>query len=236
MTLDDIVIVDPAGEVVSGHRAPTSEKYLHLAVLDAYEDIAVVIHSHAVHATMFAVATGRSRAASTSSPFTWAATCAAPNTPRAGPPSSASRWSRPSRAAEGADRHPRHGGVGPTLEKALHNTALVERCAQIIWGARSWARSTPCPRRSTRTSPRSTPSCGLRPDLGDGMEDRLAGSASPSMVRTRPTTRWSRWWCTAAGADSGQLPRIDGRAHLHRDPGRRRHGGRGGLRPPRCAR
>ena len=56
MTLEDIVIVDPDGETVSGTQSPTSEKYLHLACLDAYEDIAVVIHSHAVYATMFAVA------------------------------------------------------------------------------------------------------------------------------------------------------------------------------------
>jgi hypothetical protein len=56
MTVDDIVIVDPAGDVVSGERGPTSEKYLHLAAMNAYEDIAVCIHSHAVYATMFAVA------------------------------------------------------------------------------------------------------------------------------------------------------------------------------------
>ncbi len=36
MTPADIVIVDPAGEVVSGDRGPTSEKYLHLAVHAAY--------------------------------------------------------------------------------------------------------------------------------------------------------------------------------------------------------
>ena len=56
MTADDIVIVNPAGDVVSGERGPTSEKYLHIAVQAAYEDFAVCIHSHAVHATMFAVA------------------------------------------------------------------------------------------------------------------------------------------------------------------------------------
>ena len=50
MTSEDIVIVNPAGDVVSGERGPTSEKYLHLAVQAAYEDIAVCIHSHAVHA------------------------------------------------------------------------------------------------------------------------------------------------------------------------------------------
>jgi L-fuculose-phosphate aldolase len=56
MTVEDIVVVNPEGEVVRGERGPTSEKYLHLAVQAAYEDIAVCIHSHAVYATMFAVA------------------------------------------------------------------------------------------------------------------------------------------------------------------------------------
>jgi L-fuculose-phosphate aldolase len=56
MELEDIVIINPDGDVVSGTRAPTSEKKLHLACLAAFDDIAVVIHSHAVYATMFAVA------------------------------------------------------------------------------------------------------------------------------------------------------------------------------------
>jgi L-fuculose-phosphate aldolase len=56
MTVEDICVVNPAGDLVAGERGPTSEKYLHLAVMNAYEDIAVCIHSHAVHATMFAVA------------------------------------------------------------------------------------------------------------------------------------------------------------------------------------
>ena len=56
MELEDIVIINPEGDVVSGNRAPTSEKKLHLACLAAFDDIAVVIHSHAPHATMFAVA------------------------------------------------------------------------------------------------------------------------------------------------------------------------------------
>ena len=56
MTVGDLVVVDPDGNVVEGERPPTSEKQLHLAVLRAYPDINAVIHSHPVHATMFAVA------------------------------------------------------------------------------------------------------------------------------------------------------------------------------------
>jgi len=58
MEVDDLVVLDPDGNVVKAKdgRKPTSEKYLHLACLNAYEDIGSVVHSHPVHATMFAVA------------------------------------------------------------------------------------------------------------------------------------------------------------------------------------
>src|SRR5262245_19603167 len=56
MTLDDLVVVDLDGSVVEGHRSPTSEKDLHLSVLRAYPELGAVIHTHAVYATMFALA------------------------------------------------------------------------------------------------------------------------------------------------------------------------------------
>ena len=45
-----------------------------------------------------------------------------------------------------------HGlvAVGPRPDKALHITALVERTAQIAWGARLWAGRCPSRRRRTR--------------------------------------------------------------------------------------
>lgn len=55
MTLDDLVVVDMDGKVVSGARAPTTEKALHLACLRQHADIGAVIHCHALFATMFAV-------------------------------------------------------------------------------------------------------------------------------------------------------------------------------------
>jgi len=58
MEEDDLVVIDTDGNIVKAKegRKPTSEKYMHLACLRAYEDIGSVVHSHAVHATMFAVA------------------------------------------------------------------------------------------------------------------------------------------------------------------------------------
>ena len=44
------------GTVVAGERSPTTEKDLHLAALRRYPELGSVIHTHAVYATMFALA------------------------------------------------------------------------------------------------------------------------------------------------------------------------------------
>ena len=88
MTPEDIVVVNPAGDVVSGERGPTSEKYLHLAeqVVKALENRgAALIANHGMVA------------------------------------------------------------IGTTMEKTMHNTALVERSAKIIWGAKQLGGIFPLP-------------------------------------------------------------------------------------------
>lgn len=55
MTLDDLVVCDLEGTVVEGTRSPTSEKALHLAVLAAYPELHATMHCHAKFATMFAI-------------------------------------------------------------------------------------------------------------------------------------------------------------------------------------
>jgi L-fuculose-phosphate aldolase len=146
MELADIVVVNPAGEVVSGERGPTSELKLHLACLTAYEDIAVCIHSHAVHATMFAVA---------QQPIP---TCIDEFTVYLGgevrcteyaPSGSDELGEQTVKALEnrGAALIANHGmvAVGSDMKKAMHNTALVERSAKIIWGARQLGAIHPLP-------------------------------------------------------------------------------------------
>jgi len=56
MTLDDLVVVDLDGHVVAGSRSATSEKGVHLATLAAYPEVGAVVHCHASHASMYAVA------------------------------------------------------------------------------------------------------------------------------------------------------------------------------------
>ncbi len=55
MTLDDLVVCDLDGNVLEGTRSPTTEKDLHLECLREHDDIHAVMHCHAKYCTMFAV-------------------------------------------------------------------------------------------------------------------------------------------------------------------------------------
>jgi L-fuculose-phosphate aldolase len=148
MTLDDLCIVDLDGEVLHAKkgRAPTSEKSLHLACLKQWDDIGAVIHSHAVHASMFAVARkpipacidefavfvgGDVRVAEygKSGSDELAANCVA------------------GLEGRGAVLLANHGmvAVGPNPATAMHITALVERNAEILFGATQLGGAVPLP-------------------------------------------------------------------------------------------
>ena len=148
MTIDDLVVVDPDGAVVraADGRSPSSEMQLHLACYRAFDDIGSVIHSHPVWATMFAVAHQPIPACIDE----FAVYCggeircadyAASGTPDVG--------HNAVKALEGraAALIANHGlvAVGPRPDKVLHVTALVERTAQITWGARALAGAVPIP-------------------------------------------------------------------------------------------
>ncbi|MCV7030061.1 L-fuculose-phosphate aldolase [Mycobacterium sherrisii] len=148
MVLEDLVVVDPDGAVqhAAQVRAPSSEMKLHLACYQAFADIGSVIHSHPVWATMFAVAHQPIPACLDE----FAVYCggdvrctdyAASGTPEVG--------SNAVKALEGrgAALIANHGlvAVGPRPDKVLHITALVERTAQIVWGARILGGPVPIP-------------------------------------------------------------------------------------------
>ena len=148
MALDDLVVVDPDGAVMEakGGRAPSSEMKLHLACYQAFDDIGSVIHSHPVWATMFAV----TRQSIPAAVDEFAVYCggeircaeyAASGTPDVG--------INAVKALEGraAALIANHGlvAVGPRPDKVLHVTALVERTAQIVWGARALGGPVPIP-------------------------------------------------------------------------------------------
>jgi len=138
MTLDDLVVVDPDGTVVEGHRSPTTERDLHLAVLRRYPELGAVIHTHAVHATMFALAHEPIPAVIEEVVVYVGGDvpcCEYRGTGTAdlGEEVAARLHDR------GAALLANHGLVtcGASPEKALHVAALVERTAQIVWGARA---------------------------------------------------------------------------------------------------
>lgn len=148
MTLEDLVLVDPDGAVLhaADGRNPSTELKLHLACFKAFDDIGSVIHSHPVWATMFAIAQQPIPACIDE----FAIYCggdirctdyAASGTPEVG--------ANAVKALEGraAALLANHGmvAVGPRPDKVLHVTALVERTAQIVWGARALGGPIPLP-------------------------------------------------------------------------------------------
>jgi L-fuculose-phosphate aldolase len=138
MTLDDLVVVDLDGQVVEGERGPTTEKDLHLATLRRYPELGAVIHTHAVYATMFALAHEPIPAV-----IEEVVVYVGGDVPCCGYRGTGSVELGDEVAAHLADRGAallaNHGLVtcGPSPETALHNAALVERTAQIVWGARA---------------------------------------------------------------------------------------------------
>jgi L-fuculose-phosphate aldolase len=137
MTLDDLCVVDLDGNQVGGERGPSSEKLLHLSCYRAFADVHSVIHAHPIYATMFAVA----RIGIPAAIDEFAIYCggdvkvtdyAMSGTPEVGENAVKVLDGR------GAALLANHGtvAVGPSPSRALHITALVERSAPIVWGAK----------------------------------------------------------------------------------------------------
>jgi L-fuculose-phosphate aldolase len=138
MTLDDLVVVDLEGEVVSGTRSPTTEKDLHLSVLRRYPELGSVIHTHAVYATMFALAHEAIPAV-----IEEVVVYVGGDVPCCAYRGTGSRELGEEVADHLGDRSAallaNHGLVtcGSSPEQALYHAGLVERTAKIVWGARA---------------------------------------------------------------------------------------------------
>ena len=55
MTETDLVTLAPDGSVVAGHREPSSEHRVHVAVYAARPDAQAIVHTHSVHATAWSL-------------------------------------------------------------------------------------------------------------------------------------------------------------------------------------
>lgn len=148
MALEDLVVLNLDGEVVAKaeDRSPTSEILLHLACYRAFDDVGSVIHAHPIWATMFACAREPVPA------------CVDEFTMYIGGPVRCADYAMSGSAevgdnavqaleGRGAALLANHGmvAVGPSPAKALHIVALVERTAQIAWGARALGGIAPIP-------------------------------------------------------------------------------------------
>jgi L-fuculose-phosphate aldolase len=148
MRLEDLVVVDLDGAVLQAAdgRSPSSEKALHLACYKGFDDVGSVIHSHPVHATMFAI-THQDIPACIDEFAIYVggdvrcATYAASGSEDMGVAAVEALQGR------GAALIANHGmvAVAPNPAKALHITGLVERSAQIVWGARQLGEIKPLP-------------------------------------------------------------------------------------------
>ena len=136
MTLDDLVVVDLDGEVVVGERSATSEKGVHLATLAAYPEVGGVVHCHARHASMYAVAHQPIPAA-----IDEFVVYIGGDVPVGAYQPSGSADLAPEVARLLADRSAmlmaNHGmvAIGKSVDDALHSALVVEHNAQIMWGA-----------------------------------------------------------------------------------------------------
>ncbi|MDQ3931366.1 MAG: class II aldolase/adducin family protein [Actinomycetota bacterium] len=133
MTVDDLVVVDLAGVVVSGRRPPTSELALHLACYRTFTEVGGVVHSHPPEASAFAAA-GRSLPV----PVDEFALYVGGEVPVAAyAPSGSPELGRHAAAVlgqVGAALLANHGlvAVGSGPRDALQVSALVEKAARIV--------------------------------------------------------------------------------------------------------
>lgn len=146
MEQDDLVIIDMEGNVVEGTQPPSSERLLHLACYNAFPEVKSVIHSHPVFATMFAVV--RKPIPAYIDEFTM---YVGGDVPVAEYAMSGTQQVADNAVAVLAERGAallaNHGmvAIGPDPARVLHITTLVERSAQILWGAQALGKLEPLP-------------------------------------------------------------------------------------------
>lgn len=146
MTEADLVIVNDKGQKIDGHREPTTEWHLHLACLTAHPEIGAVVHTHPVHASMFAVNQEPIPCVLEEFEFYVGGDVLVAPYERTGT-EALGRGVAQLLGDRAAALMANHGlvVVARTPDEGLGITQLVERAAHIIWGARSMGRPKPLP-------------------------------------------------------------------------------------------
>ena len=146
MTLDDLVVCDLDGNVLEGERGPTTEKALHLGALRMHDDIGATMHCHAKYATMFAL-TRQSIPAVIEEFVVFVGgdvECADYRTTGTDELGEEVAKRVTDRSAVLMANHGLFA-VGKDPKQVLHVAHLVERTAEIIWGARMLGEVVPIP-------------------------------------------------------------------------------------------
>jgi L-fuculose-phosphate aldolase len=146
MTLDDLVVTDLDGNVLEGERSPTTEKALHLSALRLHDDIHATMHCHAKHATMFALTLQSIPAVIEEFVVYVGGDVEVADYKTTGTDELADEVAK--RVADrAAVLMANHGlfAVGKDPKHVLHVAQLVERTAEIIWGARRLGEIVPIP-------------------------------------------------------------------------------------------
>jgi L-fuculose-phosphate aldolase len=146
MTAGDLAVLDLDGNVVAGERPPTSEKALHLACLRQHDDIGAVIHSHAKYATMFAITRRPIPCVIEEFDIYVGGEVPVAEYELTGSDALGAEVARHV-GDRGAVLMANHGllTVGKDLAQALKVAALVERTAEIVWGAEALGKIVPLP-------------------------------------------------------------------------------------------
>jgi L-fuculose-phosphate aldolase len=152
MTLDDLVVCDLDGNVLEGDRGPTTEKALHLGALRMHDDINATMHCHAKYATMFAL-TRQSIPAVIEEFVVFVGgdvECADYKTTGTDELGEEVAKRVTDRSAVLMANHGLFA-VGKDPKQVLHVAHLVERTAEIIWGARMIGEVVPIPEEVNNT-------------------------------------------------------------------------------------
>ncbi len=146
MTLDDLVITDLDGNVLAGERGPTTEKALHLSAMRMHDDIDATMHCHAKFATMFAVTRQPIPAVIEEVVVFIGGDVEVADYRTTGTDELAEEVAKrvEDRAAVLMANHGLFA-VGKTPKDVLHIASLVERTAEIVWGARQIGEVVPIP-------------------------------------------------------------------------------------------
>jgi L-fuculose-phosphate aldolase len=151
MTLNDLVVIDMDGKVVEGDRSASSEKGVHLACYRAYDEIGSVIHTHPLYATMFAIV--RQPIPALVDEFALYVGGEVPVCDYAMSGTDELGANAAAKLADvGSALLASHGMVtiGANPAKTLHQAGVVERAAQVVWGARSLGHAVPLPAKVNR--------------------------------------------------------------------------------------